>query len=178
MDKSLFDAVIESTRNQLSTMHAGRVTPALIENVAIDAYDSQMKLQEVASITSPEPQMLMVDAWDKSLVKNIEAGLRAAEGDFNPVVDGEIIRISFPPLTEEKRVQLTKKMHEMIEQGRIGVRKVREDVLKDLKAQEKNGDISEDEYYRMEKEVQETVDSYNTQLKELSDKKEEELMKV
>ena len=178
MDKTLFDAVIDNTKEQLSTMHAGRVTPALIENVMVEAYDSQMRLQEVASITSPEPQMLMVDAWDKSLTKNIEAGLRTAGEDYNPVVDGEIIRISFPPLTEEKRVQLTKKMHEMIEQGRIGIRKVREDVLKDLKAQEKNGDISEDDYYRQEKEVQETVDSYNNQLKELSEKKEEELMRV
>lgn len=178
MDKSLFESVLESTRNELSLMHAGRVTPALIESVAIQAYDSTMKLQELASITSPEPQMLVVDAWDKSLIKNIEAGLRNSGQDLNPVVDGEIVRISFPPLTEEKRVQLTKKMQEKIEAGRIGVRKVREDLLKNLKSQEKSGDISEDEYYSQEKAVQDVVDEYNGKLKELAEKKEAELMTV
>lgn len=178
MDTQQFENVLESTRKDLSTMHAGRVTPALIEDIMVEAYDSHMRLQEVASITAPEPQQLVVDAWDKSLVKAIEAALRTSEQDLSPVVDGEIIRLAFPPLTEEKRVQLTKQMHEKIETGRIGVRKVREEMLKSLKAQQKDGEISEDEYYSREKEVQETVDSYNAQLKELSEKKEQELMTV
>lgn len=178
MDTSQFDHVIESTKEDLASLHTGRVTPALVEDVAVEAYDSQMRLQELASISAPEPQMLVIEPWDKSVVKNIESSLRKSDLDINPVVDGSTIRINFPPLTEEKRVQLTKVMHEKIEHGRIAVRRVREELLKGYKAQEKDGEISEDDYYRLEKEVQSTVDQYNTKLKELADKKEQELMSV
>lgn len=178
MDKSQFDHVIESTKEELAMLHTGRPTPALIENVSVEAYNSQMRLQELASISSPEPQMLMIEPWDKSIVKHIDSALRTSDLDMNPVVDGSTIRINFPPLTEEKRIQLTKVMHEKIEQGRIAVRRVREELLKGYKAQEKEGALSEDDYYRKEKEVQATVDEYNAKLKEMAEKKEGELMSV
>lgn len=178
MDVSAFDSAVERLQKELTNLHANRANPALVEEVMVEAYGSPMRLMEVASISVPEPQQLSIQPWDKSLLKDIDHALRTCEQQFNPVVDGEMIRISFPPLTEEKRKELVKVMHGKIEDGRIAVRKVREEILKKLKQDEKDGNMSEDEYFRKEKEVQETVDQYNAKLKELGEKKEAELMTI
>lgn len=159
-------------------MRANQASPSIIENTPVQAYESTMKLQEVASITAPEPQQLVVQPWDVTLLKDIESALREHPMDLNPVVESEVIRIAFPPLTEEKRRELVKMMGEKVEQARISVRRMREDLLKEHKEAEKAGDLSKDEYFRKEKEVQEQVDAANTEIKNIADKKEQELMTV
>ncbi len=173
-----FDKSFEHLRGELSSLHTGRANPGMLENIEIEAYGSKMSLQELASISSPEPQQLLIMPWDKSVVKDIESGLRASDLNLNPVVDGESIRINFPPLTEEKRQELVKIMHTKLEDARISVRKIREELIKELKESEKNGDLSEDEYFREEKEVQTRVDNVNVKIKGLGEKKEQELMTV
>lgn len=178
MSYDQFNDVLQNIREEMHSLHANRPTPALVENVSVNAYNSAMRLQELASISTPEPQLLLIQPWDSSLVKAIETALRENERKFDPVVDGHAIRISFPPLTEEKRKELVKLMNEKVESARVAIRKVREDILKNIKEQEKNGEISEDDYFRQEKEVQQVVDKHNATIKEMADAKEKELMTV
>lgn len=178
MEKEQFEQILQHTKEELQAMHTGRANPALIEEVKVQAYGSTMTVQELGSILVPEPQQLLIQPWDKTVIKDIEKALRESDLHLNPVVDSDSIRITFPQLTEEKRKELVKFMHEKIEEARIAVRKVREQLLKDMKAQEKAGEISEDEFFRQEKGVQQIVDAYNTKLEELSSTKEKELMTV
>ncbi len=178
MSKDQFEQVIEGLQEELRSIRANQATPSLVENITIQAYNTQMKIQEVATISVPEPQMLVIQPWDKTIMKDLESGLRDCEYNFSPVVDGDVVRISFPPLTEEKRKELVKLMNEKIENGRIALRKIREDELKQLKQQEKDGEISEDDYFRQEKEMQQLIDTYNQQIKDIAEKKEKELMTV
>ncbi len=178
MSNELFQKTITNLQNDLYSLHSDRISPALVEDVVVMAYDSEMKLQEVASISVPEPQTIQIQPWDKTLTKAIETALRECDLHLQPVVDGETIRISFPPLTEERRKEIVKVMHEKVELARIAIRKTREEILRGLKDQEKNGDISEDDYFGQEKDIQKEVDSYNNQIKELADKKESALMKI
>lgn len=178
MLESEFNSIRTKLHEELGNLRTGRANPALIEGVQVEAYGSVMKLQELASINAPEPQTLVVQPWDKSVVKAIESALQQSELDLNPVVDGELLRISFPPLTEERRAEMVKLMHEKIEDARVAARKVREDHLKELKAQQKDGSLSEDEYFRMEKEIQQEMDKFNNEAKEIAESKEQELMTV
>jgi ribosome recycling factor len=178
MYKELFDQPIAHLKQELSVIHTNRANPSLVQDVLVEAYESQMKLVELANITAPEPQLLLIQPWDGSVTKAIETALQQSDVQVNPVVDSQVIRISFPPLTEERRKELVKVVHQKVEDARIAIRKVREEVLKELKEQEKNGDISEDDYFREEKEVQQSVDAHNNTVKDISEKKESELMTV
>lgn len=178
IDTAQFEKALEQMHSAFSAVRTGRANPAMVENISVTAYESQMKLQELASISTPEPQTLVIQPWDGSVIQAIESALRDSELDVSPVVDGELIRISFPPLTEEKRTEFVKRIHEKAENARVAIRKTREQLLKDFKQQQKNGDISEDEYFREEKDVQATVDSYNKKIEEAVEQKEKELMTI
>jgi ribosome recycling factor len=178
MDTPEFNQAIEFLQNELQAIRAGQANPAVVEDVRIEAYNDTMALKELASISAPDSQSLLIDPWDKSLLKNIESGISASDIDIQPIVDGEVIRMNFPSLTEERRVEYVKKAQEKGENTRIVIKKTREDVLKKLKQQQKDGDISEDDYFAQEKEVQQTVDDKNAQIKELVAKKEAELMTI
>ncbi|MFH1426661.1 MAG: ribosome recycling factor [Candidatus Kerfeldbacteria bacterium] len=169
---------IENLKTELAGLRTSQATPTLVERITVDAYGSPMQLQELASISAPEPQLLVVQPWDKNQMKAIESALSDSDLGINPVVDGEIIRIAFPPLTEEKRTEMVKVMNDKVEDARIAVRKIREEHLKNLKKLQKDGDLSEDDYFRQEKEVQDTVDSVNNTIKEVAEAKEKELMTV
>lgn len=177
MEKERFQKVTDKLQEELSAMRTNRANPAAVEGVTVQAYQTSMNILELASVTAPEPQMLVIQPWDKSVLKAIETALRD-QTEMNPVVDGDMIRIAFPPLTEETRKELVKNMYQKVEDARIAVRKVREDVLKQLKQEEKDGNMSEDDYFRMEEDVQKTVDSFNQTIKEMGEKKEADLMKV
>jgi ribosome recycling factor len=171
-----FERALQALKTELGQLRAGRSNPAMVESIPVQAYQSTMKLLEVASITAPEARLLVIQPWDRSLIKEIEAALRASELGLEPAVDGEVIRISFPPLTEEKRKELVKVVNEKLEEARIAVRKAREEALKDWKGQEKAGEISEDDYFRKEKQLQQHVDQTNAKIKDLGEAKEKELM--
>jgi len=178
MKKIDFQDALDHLHESFGTLHTGRATPAMVDQVMVQAYGSMMKLQEVASISVPEPQMILIQPWDKTVVKAIETSMRESDLQLNPVVDGEQIRIAVPQLTEEKRRELVKIMNEKAEEARIHVRQIREEEMKSLKEQEKSGKISEDDLFRMEKEVQSLVDQVNKEIKEASEQKESDLMKI
>jgi ribosome recycling factor len=150
----------------------------MIENIAVDAYGSKMSLKELATLSTPEPRLIVVKPWDKSILKNIDSALSAAISDINPVVDGEIIRLSFPAPTEERRRDLVKEVGKLVEETKIQIRKVRESALQELKQQEENKKISEDELFREKEEIQKTVDDYNKLSDDLGKKKEGEIMAI
>ncbi len=179
MYKEQFVKVITHLEEELRGLRTNRANPSMVENIPVQAYGSTMKLLEVASISAPEPQQLVVQPWDQTLLKPIEVAIAADQKlQVNPVVDGTIIRIALPQLTEERRRDLVKLMGSMVEQSRIQVRKVREDLLKAAKTQEKAGEISEDEYFRIEKEVQAEVDAANASIEDHAVAKTKELMTV
>lgn len=176
MQKEDFEKILQHAKEELNTIRTGGANPALVEGVLVEAYGSRMRLQELASIHAPQAQLLLIQPWDTSVVKNIESALRESDLGLQPVIDGNGIRIAFPPLTEEKRKEFVKRMHEKIEDARIRVRQVREEWMHDLKEQEKSGALSEDALFKEEKQVQKIVDEYNSALKLLAETKEKELL--
>ncbi|MBU0671275.1 MAG: ribosome recycling factor [Patescibacteria group bacterium] len=178
MDKENFQKAIEHLRSELNNIRTGRAAPTILENIQIESYGQKTPLAGLASISAPEPQTLTVQPWDKNIIKDIEKGIRDANLDLSPVVQGDLIRIQFPPLTEEKRIELVKIMNQRVEDAKISVKNIREDIMKDVKKQKEKSEISEDDYFRQEKEIQGVVDDYNDQIKKISEDKEKDIMTV
>jgi len=177
-DTTSFEKVITRFQEELKRLRAGGASASILDVIRVEAYGTTMSMQEVASVNTPEPQLLVIQPWDKTLLKAIETAIRKSDIGISPIVDGEVIRLPFPQLTEEKRRDLVKVMNEKAEDAHIAIRKIREEELKACKQQEKAGDISEDEYFRLEKEIQAIVDGYNAKIKTLAEKKTKELMTI
>lgn len=173
-----FAKVIEHIQSELSGIRSGRATPALVEHVKIEAYGTMTPLVELASITAPEPKLIVISPWDKSIIKEIEKALQAANLGVNPTVDGVVIRLNFPSLTEERRRELVKVMQQKLEEAKVATRNVREEVLKELKAQKNDGGLSEDAFFAAQKELQKMVDDQNDNIKRLGEQKEQEIMTI
>ncbi|HLD22088.1 MAG TPA: ribosome recycling factor [Patescibacteria group bacterium] len=173
-----FEKIIISLQNQLRSMQTSHANPAMVETIIVDAYNAKMPLQELATIQTPEPQLLVIQPWDKSVIKNIESALRESKLQLNPVINGPLIRIAFPPPTEERRKELVKYMKNIVEESHIAIRKTREQLLKEIKEQKKNSEISEDDFFYQEKEIQHIVDDYNEKIKKIEEAKANELMSL
>ncbi|MDP3986426.1 MAG: ribosome recycling factor [Candidatus Veblenbacteria bacterium] len=173
-----FAKVVEHLRSELSGIRSGRATPALVEHVKVEAYDTLTPLIELASITAPEPRLLVVSPWDKSVIKEVEKALQAANLGVSPVVDGAIVRLNFPPLTEERRREYSKLMNAKLEEGRVAVRNVREEALKKLKEQKTAGELGEDDFFAAQKDLQKLVDEQNETIKQIGTDKEKEIMTI
>lgn len=169
---------IEFLKSELAQIRTGRATPALLENVSIDAYGSKMKLQELAQISAPDPKQLLVSPWDKTIISDIVRGIEVANVSLTPITDGEVVRINIPTLTEERRREFTKIAHQKAEMARVGVRSIRHEVLSGLKHKKESGDISENEEKRLEKQLQEIVEEMIDEVDVLIDKKERELLEL
>jgi ribosome recycling factor len=176
--KEKFQKIIEHLEKELANLRIGRAMPSIVEGIIIEAYGSRSPLMQLAAINVPEPQTLVIQPWDPTVVKDIEKGIHKANLDLNPVVDGKIIRINFPPLTEEKRRELVKIVNQKVEEAKISIKGVREDRIKELKKEEKDKIISEDDKFKEEKELQKIVDEMQIKIKQIAEKKEKELMTV
>src|SRR3989338_3484892 len=176
--KSSFDAVLDHLEKELGSLRTGRATPALVENVMVMAYDAPMDLKSVASIGAQDTKTLVIDPWDKSLLQAIEKGIRDAGLGFSPVVDGTIVRISLPELTEENRRNLVKLMKEKLEESRIAIRGVREDVRQEILKMEKAKTLSEDERFKLLDETDKQTKDYTARIDAAGEKKEAEIMKI
>ena len=159
-------------------VRTGKASPALVENVQVDVYGSMMRLKEVAGITTPESRTLVIQPWDASTVGPIEKGIQKANLGLNPAVDGKIIRISMPELSEERRIEFTKIVKKMTEDGRVAIRHVRREAMDAIKKEVKSGVITEDEGCSAEKEVQNLTDKYIAHLDTHLEKKEKEILTV
>lgn len=169
----------EAMVSEFAGVRTGKASPALVENLMIEAYEgSSMRLLELASISTPEMRTIMIQPWDASTVQAIDKGIQAANLGLNPSVDGKIIRINLPDLTKERREELVKVVRKMAEDGRVAVRHVRREALDTLKAEKKKSDITEDDLTGGEKEVQKLTDKYVKKIDDHLSSKEEEILTV
>ena len=172
------DKAVASLKEEYSGLRTGRANAGLLAPVQVQAYGSTSPLNAVAAISVPEPRMISVSVWDKTMVGPVEKAIRAAGLGLNPIVDGQTLRIPVPPLTEERRKDLAKLAGKYAEQQKISVRNVRRDANDDLKKAEKAGEISQDEQKKMEAEVQKDTDAAIKRIDETLRTKEVEIMQV
>jgi ribosome recycling factor len=172
------DKAVGALKEEFSGLRTGRANPGLLDPVQVEAYGSTSPLNAVAAISAPEPRMLSVNVWDKGMVVSVEKAIRAAGLGLNPIVDGQMLRIPIPPLTEERRKEYAKLAGKYAEQQKIAVRNVRRDANDDLKKAEKAGDVSQDEQKKMEADVQKDTDAAIKRIDEALKVKEAEIMQV
>jgi ribosome recycling factor len=165
-------------QHEFAAVRTGKASPGLVENIDVEAYGSMMKLKQVALITTPEPRMIVVQPFDASTVQAIEKALKESRIGINPNVDGKIIRLPIPALTEERRRELVKGIKHMAEESRVRIRSARRDGLEELKKAEKGGGITEDEVERYEKDVQKLTDEFVKKIEDALNAKEADIMKV
>lgn len=173
-----FEKTLEHVRYELSLLRTGRATPQLLDSISIEAYGSYLKIQEVATVSTPEPTLLLVTVWDKSILGNVEKAIASANLNLNPVVDGGMIRIVVPALTEDRRREMVKVLNNKIEDGRKMLRTVRGDERKRIEQLEKTDGISEDDIHGYLETLDERMKLYMGKLDEMATSKEAELMKV
>lgn len=176
--KDRMDKAISALKEEFGGLRTGRASASLLDQVQIEAYGSNVSITQVGAVSVPEPRMISVNIWDKSMVGPTEKAIRAAGLGLNPLVDGQVLRIPIPPLTEERRKELAKIAGKYAEQQKIAVRNVRRDANDDLKKAEKDGVISQDEQKRMETEVQKLTDEAVKRVDEALKTKEQEIMQV
>lgn len=169
---------VANLSKELATLRAGRANPSLLEKVQIDYYGAPTPLNQLASISVPEARLLVVQPYDKSVIDEIEKAILKSDLGLTPSNDGAVIRISIPPLTEERRAELVKLVKKYAEESKVAIRNVRRDVNDDLKKSEKNGEITEDELRRLTDEVQKLTDKYIAQVDKIVEEKEKEIMEV
>lgn len=170
------EMAVDHVAGEFSTVRTGRANPQLLQRITVEYYGSPTSLQQLASISVPEPRLLVVQPFDKSSVPNIEKALQQSDLGLNPTNDGNVIRIAFPPLTEERRKDLIKVVKNMAEEGRVAVRNVRRHAKADMEAL--HGEISDDDIRRGEDELQKLTDRYVERIDSLLSTKEEELLEV
>jgi ribosome recycling factor len=176
--KRRMDGAIEALRREFAGLRTGRASISLLEPINVEAYGATMPLNQVGTISVPEPRMITVQIWDRSQVQAAEKAIRNSGLGLNPATDGQLIRVPIPPLSEERRVELTKIAGKYAEQARVAVRNVRRDGMETLKRMEKDGEISEDEHHLWADEIQELTDAHTKLIDETLAQKESEIMQV
>jgi ribosome recycling factor len=173
--KQLMDKAVEAVKREFSTVRTGKATTALLDLVRVEAYGNEMPLTQVASVAAPEPKLLTIQPWDKTLLKAIEKAILASDLGLTPSNDGNLIRIPLPPLTEERRKELVKVIHKFAEEGRVAIRYARSDTINKIKKAEH---VSEDEKKKAEKDAQKVHDEHLKLVDAAVKAKEAEIMEV
>ena len=169
---------VEAVENDFATVRAGRANASVLNRISVDYYGTPTPIQQIASISSPDPRTLAISPWDASAVKAIEKAIQESDLGINPQNDGKVIRLAFPQLTEERRKDLVKQIHKYTEAGKVAVRNIRRDALENFKKQQKASEITEDEMKIVEKDLQKLTDDSCKELDKLLENKEKELMSV
>ena len=176
--KTQMEAALEALRREFATVRTGKATPALLDTVRVEAYGSQMPLNQLATISTPESSLLVVQPFDKTLLPDIERTIMTADLGLNPANDGNIIRIPIPPLNEERRQEYVKLLHRMTEEGRISIRHARRTVRDELHQLVRDHELSEDESRRREDQLEKLTKDFVEKVDELLKSKEEEVMAI
>ena len=163
---------------EFASIRAGRANPALLDKITVDYYGAQTPINQMAAISVPEARTLMIQPWDVSTLKQIEKAILASELGITPNNDGKVIRLNFPPLTEERRKELAKDIRKMGEEGKVALRSIRRDAMEKLKAMKKNGELTEDDLKDGEKETQKLTDKYVKDIDVMTEKKEKDIMEL
>jgi ribosome recycling factor len=170
------DQAVEHLQGEFATVRTGRANAAVLHRVTVDYYGTPTPLQQLASVSVPEPQMLLVQPYDKSVIADIERSLQSSDLGLNPSSDGNVIRLAFPPLNEERRHELIRVVRHFAEEGRVAVRNVRRHIKDDIEALD--GEVSEDDIRRGEHELQQITDNHTSRIDEFLEHKEAELLEV
>jgi len=176
--ESRMEKTIDVVSNQLARLRTGKASPALIEGIKVDYYGTPTPLNQIASISTPEPRLIVIHPWDKSALSAIEKAILASDIGLTPQSDGNVVRIPIPPLTEERRRELVKVARKIVEEGKVALRNIRREVVEQIKRMQKDGELPEDDAYRLQDKVQELIDKFYDKLEELLKIKEEEIMTV
>ncbi len=169
---------VEVLQHDLSALRTGRASPALLEKVQIDAYGTNMPLNGVASISVPEPRLLVIQPWDKKMLPAIEKAIQKSDLGLTPSSDGSVVRLNIPPLNEERRRDLVKMVHKRVEEARVAVRNCRRDAVDDLRKAEREQHIPEDQVKRAQDRLQKLTDEMIKQVDEVGRRKEGEVMEI
>lgn len=172
------DKAISVLKDELSGIRTGRATPALLSRIVVDYYGTQVPIQQLASFSVPEPRTLMIQPYDKNAISSMEKAIMSSDVGITPGNDGNVIRLNFPPLTEERRKELIKLVHHRGEEGRVAVRNIRRHSKEELERLERDGGISEDDLVRAEKELQKLTDKHVAEIDEVVAHKEAELKEI
>ena len=172
------DQAVEHVQGEFATIRTGRANPGILHRVMVDYYGTPTPLQQLASFSVPEPRLLVVSPYDKSSIGNIEKGINASGLGLNPSSDGNVIRLAFPPLTEERSRELIRVVRHMAEEGRVAVRNIRRDANDELRHAEKDGDLPQDDSKRAQDHIQEMTDKHIELVNEVVEAKEKEIMEV
>jgi ribosome recycling factor len=177
--KGDFEAALEFAKNEAASIRTGRANPSLVEDIQVDYMGSRLKIKELASISTPEARVILIQPWDKGALAMIEKAIRENPSlGLNPVTDGTSVRLTLPALTEERRKEFVKTLGQKMEEAKISVRQIREDILKKVQAEVKAKTAREDDDRRAKEEIQKIVDDINKKIEETAKKKEQELMTV
>lgn len=169
---------LAALNSNFNTIRAGRANPAVLDRITVEYYGTPTPLNQMAAISVPDPRTLMISPWDRSTLKSIEKAIQTSDLGINPNNDGSVIRLVFPPMTSERRSELAKEVHKMAEEGKIALRNIRRDAMDKLKAQKKNGEITEDDVKDGEKEIQKVTDKYVKEADAMVDKKIKEIQEI
>lgn len=172
------ESALEALRRDFASVRTGKASPALLDAVRVEAYGSKVPLNQVGTVSAPEPRLLTITPWDKALLKEIDRGLRESDLGLNPSNDGSVIRIPIPALTEERRKEFVKQLHKLAEEARVAVRQARKDANDEVKASQKKEGLSEDDIRREQDKVQKLTDQYIGKVEDMLKHKEAEVMEV
>ncbi len=176
--KQLSEKVLQHLKQEIGSLRTGRATPALVEEILVDYYGAKTPLKAVASISAPDARQLLIQPWDKTALPAIEQAIANSSLGLAPISDRDAIRLSLPPLTQERRGELVKLLHRHAEDARIRVRQAREEAIRDVDRRQKAGEISQDDRFRQKNEVQKIIDDSNQKIADLSGAKEKEILTV
>ncbi|MCH1569837.1 MAG: ribosome recycling factor [Longimicrobiales bacterium] len=176
--KTRMDAALEAIRREFATVRTGKATPSLLDSVRVQAYGSLMPLNQVATVNTPEPSMIMVQPFDKTLLSDVEKAIMTSDLGLNPMNDGNVIRVPIPPLNEERRKEFVKILHKMAEDGRISIRHARRTVREEIHELVKEHELGEDEGRRREDQLEKLTHEYTDKIESMLKAKEEEVMAI
>jgi ribosome recycling factor len=171
-------SAVEAVRHELATVRSGKASTALLDRVRVEAYGTTLPLNQVATVSAPDPRMILVSPFDRSIIGAVERAIRSSDLGLTPSNDGSLVRIPVPPLTEERRRELVKVAHRIAEDGRIAVRHARQEANQRIKDLEKKGELSEDDARRLMKDIQERTDAAIEEIESAVKHKEAEIMEV
>jgi len=172
------EAVVEVVREDLTTVKTGRAKPALVEHIEVFAYNTKMPLIELATISAPDPHLLVIQPWDETIIDSISKAISLSDLNLNPVVDQSLIRIQIPSLSQELREELIRLVHQKLEGGRVLLRQVRQEVKKKIEAMKGHAGISEDDIHRQLDGLEKTTDEFMAKITAMGGEKEEELLAI
>jgi len=176
--RSQMDKIISALNGELRTLHTGKASTVLVESVLIDYYGTKVPLKQLAQITTPQANQIVIIPWDKAALKDIETSIRNSDLGINPVAESNQIRLILLPLSEERRRELTKVIHSKSEQAKISIRNIRREVWDEIQKMEKNSQITEDDKYQGKEDLDKIIEEYNSKIDKIAETKTAEIMKV